>query len=213
MVATSMTSISTPARCPAMLTTQPPTARHCPAPWAIPIPKGSGYSPATALATGYDLATGLGSLNVANVVNAWVSDVGSASTTISITPTPNPVSLGVALSVQVTVASNPAGGATPTGSVTLSGGGYTSATETLTGGAYTFTVPAGSLTGGTDTLTVTYSGDANYAPSSQTASVTVNKLTATVSASPAPAAIESNQQVVITGAVSGPQGDASRPER
>ena len=159
----------------------------------------TGYS----AATGFDLATGLGSLNVANVVNNWVSVVGSGATTITVTPTPNPVSLGTPLSVAVTVASNPSGKTTPTGSVTLSGGGYTSASQSLTGGSYTFTVPAGALTGGTDTLTVNYTGDANYAPNSQTASVTVNKLTPSLSASPSPASIQSNQQVIITGTVTG----------
>ena len=48
-----------------------------------------------------------------------------------------------------------------------------------------------------------YSGDANYAPNSQTAGVTVNKLTPSVSAAPTPSSIQSNQQVVITGTVTG----------
>jgi hypothetical protein len=159
----------------------------------------TGYS----AGTGFDLATGLGSLNVSNVVNNWVSVIGSGATTITVTPTPNPVSSGASLSVLVTVASNPSGKTTPTGSVTLSGGGYTSASEPLASGSYTFTIPAGTLTGGTVTLTANYTGDANYAPNSQTASVTVSKLTPSVSATPSPASIQSNQQVVITGTVSG----------
>jgi len=165
----------------------------------------TGYS----AGTGFDLATGLGSLNIANVVNSWVSNVGSGATTITVTPTPNPVSLGTALSVLVTVGSSPSGKTTPSGSVTLSGGGYTSSTETLVSGgtdttsSYTFTVPAGALAGGADTLTVNYTGDANYAPNSQTAGVTVNKLTPSVSATPTPVSIQSNQQVVITGTVTG----------
>ena len=161
--------------------------------------------------TGFDLATGLGSLNVANVVNNWVSNVGSGATTITVTPTPNPVSLGTALSVLVTVGSSPSGKTTPSGSVTLSGPNYTSPAETLVSGganstsSYTFTIPAGTLTGGTDTLTVNYTGDANYAPNSQTAGVTVNKLTPTVNP-PTPASlgtIESNQTLVVTGTVTG----------
>ncbi|MFZ0337117.1 MAG: Ig-like domain repeat protein, partial [Terracidiphilus sp.] len=165
----------------------------------------TGYSGTT----GYDLATGLGSLNVANVVNNWVSAVGSGATTITVTPTPNPVSLGASLSVLVTVGSSPSGKTTPSGSVTLSGGGYTSAAETLVSGgtdstsSYTFTIPAGTLTGGAVTLTANYTGDTNYAPNSQTAGVTVNKLTPSVSAAPTPPSIQSNQQVVITGTVTG----------
>jgi len=159
----------------------------------------TGYS----AGPGFDLATGLGSLNIANVVNNWVSEIGSGATTITVTPTPNPVSQGTPLSVAVTVASNPSGKTTPTGLVTLSGGGYTSASEPLTSGAYTFTVPAGSLAGGAVTLTVNYTGDVNYAPNSETAGVTVNKLTPLVSATPSPASIDSNQQVIITGTVTG----------
>jgi hypothetical protein len=169
-----------------------------------------GYSDTTGLGiltgytagTAYDLATGLGSLNVANVVNNWVSSIGKDATTITVSPSPNPVSESQSLNVTVTVASNPSGGTTPTGSVTLTGGGYTSATEALSSsGSYVFTIPAGSLSGGTITLTANYTGDGNYTSSSGTGSVTVNKLTATVTALPAPASIESNQQVVVTGTV------------
>jgi hypothetical protein len=64
-------------------------------------------------------------------------------------------------------------GVTPTGTVTLSGGGYTSSAEALVSGSYTFAIPAGSLTAGSDTLKVTYSGDANYGSTPGSAVVTV----------------------------------------
>ena len=158
---------------------------------------------------GYDQATGLGSLNVANVVNSWISTIGSGATTITVTPTPATVSLSQSVSVQVTVASNPAGNTTPTGTVVLSGGGYTSLPESLasttniSGAASmaTFSIPAGSLAGGSDTLTVSYGGNSNYAPSTGSASVMVSKLTASVSAAPAPSSIQSNQPMVVTGSV------------
>jgi hypothetical protein len=156
-----------------------------------------GYSGAT----GYDMATGLGSLNVANVVNAWVSTVGTGTTTVTVTPTPTTVSTGQSVSVVVMVASSPSGGATPTGTVTLSGGGYISAPEMLTAGAYTFTIPANSLTGGSDTLMVNYSGDSKYAPNTGSAGVTVSKQNVTVSATPSSTSIQSNQTLVITGTV------------
>jgi len=62
------------------------------------------------------------------------------------------------------------GRVTPTGTVTLSGGGYTSTAETLVNGSYTFVIPANSLSAGTDTLTASYSGDANYVSSTGTTS-------------------------------------------
>jgi subtilase family serine protease len=129
----------------------------------------SGYS----AGVGFDLATGLGSLNVANVVNGYSTTAATGTATVTVTPAETTVSATSALNVPVTVASTASGGATPTGTVTLSGGGYTSSAETLAAGAYTFVVPANSLSSGSDTLSVAYSGDSNYAPATGTASVTV----------------------------------------
>jgi hypothetical protein len=157
----------------------------------------TGYS----AGAGYDQATGLGSLNVANVVNAWVSTIGAGKTTVTVTPTPGTVTIGQSVSVLVTVASSSSGATTPTGSVTLSGGGYPSTTQTLASGTATFAIPAGSLTGGTDTLTANYTGDSNYAPSIGSGTVVVNKLSATVSAAPTPASIQSNQTLTVAGTV------------
>jgi hypothetical protein len=154
--------------------------------------------------TGYDLATGLGSLNVANVVNNWTSAViGTSAATVTVAPTPTSITVNQSLSVVVTVASATSGGTTPTGNVTLSSGTYTSGTQALSSGAYTFTVPAGSLSGGTDTLTVNYAGDSTYAANSGSASVTVTLLTPTVTATPSATSLNTNQSLVITGTVSG----------
>jgi len=51
------------------------------------------------------------------------------------------------------------GNPTPTGSVVLSGGGYTSSAKTLTSGSANINVPAGQLAVGNDTLTATYTPD------------------------------------------------------
>ena len=154
--------------------------------------------------TGYDLATGLGSLNVANVVNNWTSTIGTNKATVTVTPTPGTIAVNQSLSVAVTVASSPTGGTTPTGTVTLSSGSYTSSAEALSSsGSYTFTVPGGSLSGGTDTLTASYTGDSTYAPASGSGIVTVTKLTANVSATPSAPSINSNQTLVVTGTVTG----------
>jgi subtilase family serine protease len=128
-----------------------------------------------AATTGYDLATGLGSLNVANVVNAWPAAIGTGSATVTVTPSKTSLPLNQSLSVAVTVASSTSGGTTPTGTVTLTSGSYSSSAQTLSSGAYTFTIPANSLTVGTDTLKVTYSGDSVYATGVGTSSVTVTQ--------------------------------------
>lgn len=165
----------------------------------------SGYS----AGVGYDLATGLGSLNVANVVNHWPAAVGSGAAQVTVSPASATLSANTALNVTVTVASEPSGGATPTGTVTLSGGGYTSATETLSSGSYRFTIPADSLSAGSVTLTASYSGDATYAPVSGTAVVTVTKLGATVTVTPSATAINSNQSFTVGVTVTGAGGTAT----
>lgn len=157
-----------------------------------------------AATTGYDLATGLGSLNVANVVNAWPASIGTATASVTVTPASSSLQVNTALSVTVTVASVPAGGTTPTGTVALSGGGLNpTLVGTLSSGSYTFTIPAFSLSGGTDTLTATYSGDSTYAQESGTASVTVTMLTPTVTVQPYPTTVGTNTIVVVGVTVTG----------
>lgn len=136
-----------------------------------------GILPGYSAAVGFDLATGLGSLNVANVVNAWPLTAGTGTATVTVTPAETSLTASTALSVAVTVAASTSGGTTPTGTVTLSGGGYTSSAETLSSGAYTFAIPASSLSAGSDVLTVSYSGDSNYASATGTATVTVTSST------------------------------------
>jgi hypothetical protein len=163
----------------------------------------SGYN----TTAGYDLATGLGSVDATQLVNYWNSSTGSLLTpTVTITsPTPNPATTAQSVSVPVSVTGS---SGTPTGTVTLSSGSYVSAAQTLVRGSYTFSVPAGSLAIGADTLTVTYSGDSTYATASNTASETVtNLLTPTVnvtSITPNPATTLQNVTVVIS--VSGGSG-------
>ncbi len=160
----------------------------------------SGYN----TTTGYDLATGIGSVDATQLVNYWGSTSGTMAATVTLTPTPSPVNTVESLSVPVTVTGS---SGTPTGTVTLSGGGYTSGAQELNSlGDSTFTVPAGDLAIGDDTLTVTYSGDSTYAATNMTASVLVNGLTASVTATPSSASINSNQSVTVTGTVSGSGG-------
>jgi hypothetical protein len=103
--------------------------------------------------------------------------LGSVVTpTVTVTPALSIVSTAQDLSVGITVAGGN-GNPTPTGSVTLTGGGYTAAATTLSGGIATIDIPAGSLATGSDTLTVTYTPDAGststYNSATGTAPVTV----------------------------------------
>lgn len=151
--------------------------------------------------TGYDLATGLGSVNVTNLINYWGSAIGSATATVSVTPSASPITTAQSLTVTGTVTG---ASGTPTGSVTLTSGSYTSSAATLDGsGKYSITVPAGSLKVGSNALKVSYTGDSTYAMATGTGSVTVNALTPTVTVTPASATLVSNQTLSVTVTVAG----------
>jgi subtilase family serine protease len=149
--------------------------------------------------TDYDLATGLGSLNVANVVNAWTLSAGSAVAMVAVTPAVSSLTENSALNVAVTVTGS---SGTPTGTVTLTGGGFTSVEQPLTNGSMVFNIPANSLNAGTDTLTVFYSGDATYQSGTGTNAVAVKESTFTLSAT-VPAAVASGSSTSSTVTVTG----------
>jgi uncharacterized membrane protein len=101
--------------------------------------------------------------------------VNKAATLVSLIPSSSSITTAQALTV--TVAVRGAGGSsTPTGSVILTSGNYSSSSTTLSGGDASINVPAGSLATGADTLTVSYTGDANFNSSAASASITVTTL-------------------------------------
>ena len=162
----------------------------------------SGTTPGYNAAAGYNLATGLGSLNVANVADAWTSDAGTNTATMNVTLSPTgTITSTTALTISVAVTG---ADGTPTGSVAVSGGGF-SGNGTLNGsGDATITVPAGTLAPGSDSLTVTYSGDTTYASTSQTETVTVAAALPTVTVTPQVNPGNINNALTVTVTVSGP---------
>lgn len=165
----------------------------------------SGYD----AGVGYDLATGLGSVDASKLIAAYGSSTGTAKATVTAVPTPSSVT--TAQSVQLAVTVTGASG-TPTGTVTVSGDGYTSAAESLVAGAVTFNIPPGALLAANNaTLTVTYSGDSNYAQATGTAQVTVtavvSKLTPTVTVLPASNTVATAQSLNVTVTVDGGNGN------
>jgi hypothetical protein len=129
------------------------------------------YTPDSASSATYNGASGTASVTVA-----------AAATTPTVTVTPASSSITVAQSLSVTIVVSGTG-ATPTGSVVLSSGGYTSSTTTLSSGSASITIPAGLLATGSDTLTANYTPDsassAAYNSASGTAPVTVTAGTTT----------------------------------
>lgn len=135
----------------------------------------SGYT----AGTGYDLATGLGSVNAANLVNQWATLTALPSVTTITNLTPTSITHGQAVNFTVTVKPQTGNGA-PSGTVSLEGSLTASNTPQGIAG---FTLSNGSvssstelLSGGSYSVTAHYAGDATYAPSDSTPiSVTVAK--------------------------------------
>jgi trimeric autotransporter adhesin len=126
----------------------------------------SGYD----TTTGYDLASGLGSVDATAMISNWASGMGSATATVTATPAATSIDVTQALSVSVAVTG---GSGTPTGSVSITSGSYTSSAANLDGGIATVIIPSNSLAVGADTLTVNYTGDGVYSAASITTAVTV----------------------------------------
>jgi len=157
----------------------------------------ASYTPDTNSSGIYNLASGTASSQVT---------VTAATPMVTVTPSPSSISATQALNVTVAV-SGGLGNPSPTGSVTLSGGGYTSAATTLSGGSATINVSAGSLPLGTDTLTASYTPDTNgfltYNSASGSGPVTVSKTTASVTVSPSQSSITTTQPTAVTVTVAG----------
>jgi len=162
-----------------------------------------GLLPGYSSGLGYDLATGLGSLNVENVVNAWPTASNPLAATVTVTPGQTTLSSNSSLNLTTNVTG---ASVTPTGTVTLLGGDYTSPAETLSNGSYTFTIPANSLNTGTNILTVTYSGNSTYTTATGTTTVTVesareSRLTPTITVTPAGSSLGTGESLSVTSTV------------
>ncbi len=115
---------------------------------------------------GYDLATGLGSVNVANLVSNWNSVTFNSTTTTILSPSSNVnIVHGQPVTFNVTVTSSKG---TPTGSVSL----VTSNNQSI--GVFpltSFPVQVSNLPGGPAyTVTAYYGGDGNFGASNSAAS-------------------------------------------
>jgi subtilase family serine protease len=130
---------------------------------------------------GYDMATGLGSVNVANLVNQWNTVTFSPTSTSLLLNNTTSISIIHGQSVSVNISVIPSGTGTPTGDVSLteftnvppfdqtSAGFFTlNGTGTVVSSTNQFSGGGGGSYG----VVVHYAGDATYAPS-DSSSVTV----------------------------------------
>jgi hypothetical protein len=128
------------------------------------------------------------------------SYVGSTSSTVTLTAAAGPpvVTVTSPASAQTTQpftvnvhVSAGQGYPVPTGTVTLKSGSYTSGVMTLSSGSASFSVPAGTLPAGSNTLTVNYTPDTasavTYTNATGMATIVVNAITPTITwATPVP---------------------------
>jgi len=135
-----------------------------------------------AATTGYDEATGLGSVNVSNLLAQWSTAIISGSTThLTVNTTPQPFGYGQSVSVTVTVAAA-SGTGTPSGDVSLIANSSTNqgVDGNTLGASGTVTWLTPFLPGGTYSLHAHYAGDGTFLGSdSNTVNVTVNPATST----------------------------------
>lgn len=133
---------------------------------AVPGEAGFGTPTAKFQSTvGYDLATGLGSVNVMNLVNQW-SSVAFTATTSTLVLTPTSFTHGTAANVSIHVSPS-SGSGVPTGDVSL-----VTNLSPLAQGSTSFTLSAGAvsstwdgLAGGTYNVNAHYAGDGTFAGS------------------------------------------------
>jgi subtilase family serine protease len=129
----------------------------------------TGSTAAFTSGVGYDLATGLGSINVSALLNSWaVPSTHLTATTLSPATVTTSVDTSVALSGSVT-----SGSGTPTGIVVIENVATGAAIDTASLSGTTYSVNTTKLPGGIYTIRAHYGGDGAFGPS-DSGVVTVN---------------------------------------
>jgi hypothetical protein len=159
------------------------------------------YAPDTTSAANYNNATGS--------ATETVQPIAKTAPTLVVTPSPKQVSVKQALTVTVAL-NGGLGNPSPTGTVTLSGGGFTSAAITLNGGSASIPISGGTLSLGSDTLTANYTPDVaggqTYTNASGANSVTVNSATSSNVLTASATSVTVGTSVTFTATVTPPTG-------
>ena len=151
---------------------------------------------------GYDLATGIGSANIANLVNNWskAANYFNASTT-TISPSQSTYVYGQTLGGTITVAAASGVTGQPSGDTSVISNGYGNGPFTLSSGTATFSVLG--LTPGTHSINARYAGDTSFSGSvSDTTSITIIKADTTLTMTGSRSSIKYGENLTLTAQVS-----------
>ncbi|AEU37426.1 Peptidase S53 propeptide [Granulicella mallensis MP5ACTX8] len=157
-----------------------------------------GILPGYNTGVGYDVATGLGSVNAYNLVQGWSSATATflpTTTTIAATNS-STVAYGSNLSVNVSVAPVAPATGSPSGDVGITSNSATPSSISVAEGTLSNghgTIQAALLPVGTYQLFATYAGDATFAPSHSTG------LTVTITKTSISAALTATRKSVLPG--------------
>ena len=175
---------------------------------STPSPSGltdglSGYS----VGAGFDEATGLGSINVANLLANWSTKSGTAAT---VTSSLNPFASGASVTLASAVTTS--GANPPTGTVTFFDGAAQLGSAALNGSGHASLTISTLTTLGQHSITAVYGGDSSNATSTSSAlAVTVNAATFSLAANePASKTISSGQSAAYSLSVT-PSGSYTSP--
>jgi subtilase family serine protease len=134
---------------------------------------GAGVTTSYAATTGYDLASGLGSIDLNNLLTLWPNPSPTLSaSSVTLTPNTTTPAPGATDNITIRIASAGTGILTPTGTVAVRVDGGSATTLNLIAGVTTYGFS--STVSGPHTVTAVYSGDSIYKQSSASTILTVS---------------------------------------
>jgi hypothetical protein len=155
---------------------------------------------------GYDLATGLGSIDGGALYTSLATALKLSATSITVTAAPSSVAMGATTTLTAVVSSTKSG--TITGTVTFAAGSTNLGSATVSNGTATLTgvqvTPANGFTAGTTALiTASYSGDTTFAASGGSTTMALAALpTTTTTLTATPTSVIINAPVTLNVSVS-----------
>ncbi len=166
------------------------------------VPGIEGYGTSTTdwtAGTGYDLATGLGTVDAANLVANWGTVAATTGSTTTLTVDGSTVTHGQPLTVHIHVAAA-SGSSIPTGDVALETDKYGDIGNVTLDATGSYSGPVSNLPGGTYNLTAHYNGDGTFTSSdSSPVPLTVSAESSNVSVSLDVFNFNTQQEVPYTG--------------